>query len=280
MRGKQVSRTYSDIITEAQGLQSQGIQEISLIAQDLTFYGREKNGPGSNLPELLKGLLSETDLPWIRMMYAYPAFINDDLMDLMANEPRICSYLDMPIQHASNNMLKKMRRGHTQESLRKLLLSLRDNVPGIALRTTLLLGFPSETNEDVDILHDLIEEIKFDRLGCFPYSDEEGTHAAEAFPVEDLIEEDVIQDRISRIMNTQAAISLDRNESLIGEEIEVLIDSEAEGSDYHFYARTQWDAPEVDNRVCILEGDATPGEFRKVKILSASEYDLEAKIID
>ncbi len=280
MRGKQVSKTYSDIITEAQGLQSQGIQEISLIAQDLTFYGREKNGPGSNLPELLKGLLSETDLPWIRMMYAYPAFINDDLMDLMANEPRICSYLDMPIQHASNNMLKKMRRGHTQESLRKLLLSLRDNVPGIALRTTLLLGFPSETNEDVDILHDLIEEIKFDRLGCFPYSDEEGTHAAEAFPVEDLIEEDVIQDRISRIMNTQAAISLERNESLIGEEIEVLIDSEAEGSDYHFYARTQWDAPEVDNRVCILEGDATPGEFRKVKILSASEYDLEAKIID
>lgn len=280
MRGKQVSKSVKNIIEEAQALQEQGIQEISLIAQDLTFYGREKNGPGSNLTELLQALISETDIPWIRMMYGYPAFINDDLIDMMANEKRICSYLDMPIQHASNNMLKRMRRGHTEESLRKLLLKLRSNVPDIALRTTLLLGFPGETEEDVKTLINLMDEIKFDRLGCFPYSDEEGTHAFDAFPKSDHLSEEVIQDRISRVMTRQADISLERNESLIGKELEVLIDSEAEGSDYHFFARTQWDAPEVDNRVCILEGSATPGSFRKVQILSASEYDLEARLID
>lgn len=279
MRGKQVSSPINKLVLEAQDLQSQGIQEISLIAQDLTFYGREKHGPGSNLVELLQALLSETDIPWIRMMYAYPAFINDDLMDLMANEKRICSYLDMPIQHASNNMLKRMRRGHTEESLRKLLLKLRSNIPDIALRTTILMGFPGETEEDVKTLINLMDEIKFDRLGCFPYSNEEGTHAFDAFSESDHLSEELIQDRIARVMSRQADISLERNESLIGQELEVLIDNEAEGSDYHFFARTQWDAPEVDNRVCILEGSATPGEFRKVQIIGASEYDLEARLI-
>lgn len=277
MRGKQNSRPIDKIITEINSLHSAGIKEISLVAQDLTFYGREKNGPQATLDSLIKTILAETDMEWLRLMYAYPAFLNDPLIDLIANEKRVCSYIDMPIQHGSDRVLKWMRRGHTRQSLLKLLRRLRSGIPDLALRTTLLLGFPGEEDEDFEQLLDMVEEFKFDRLGCFTYSDEEGTSAFDLdlprVPLE------IAQDRAQTLMGIQQNISLARNEQLIGKELEVLIDSVAEGSEFHYYARTQWDAPEVDNRVMIHTGDAEVGTFRKVLITDASEFDLEAKLI-
>ena len=277
MRGKQRSRTIADIIDEVNALTEQGVQEISLIGQDLSFYGREKGGPGETLEMLLNGLVNHTDVPWIRLMYAYPAFLNNGLLDLMAKEDRICNYLDMPIQHASDKMLKLMRRGHTQASLRTLLTKLRQKVPNIALRTTLLLGFPGETKDDFEQLMELIQDVKFDRLGCFTFSEEEGTHSFDL--KEKRVPLEVAEKRAKDLMDVQRLISMERNESLIGTTQRVLIDSVAEGSEYHFYARTQWDAPEVDNRVQILEGNADVGTFREVKIVAASEYDLDAILL-
>jgi ribosomal protein S12 methylthiotransferase len=277
MRGKQNSRPIDKIITEINSLHSAGIKEISLVAQDLTFYGREKNGPQATLDSLITTILAETDMEWLRLMYAYPAFINDPLIDLIANEKRVCNYIDMPIQHGSDRVLKWMRRGHTRQSLLKLLRRLRDGIPDLALRTTLLLGFPGEKDEDFEQLLDMVEEFKFDRLGCFTYSDEEGTSAFDLdlprVPLE------IAQGRAQTLMGIQQNISLARNEQLIGKELEVIIDSVAEGSEFHYYARTQWDAPEVDNRVMIHTGDADVGTFRKVLITDASEFDLEAKLI-
>ena len=275
-RGKQISRTMEDIVKEAQLLENQGVKELTLIAQDLTFYGRERGAEG-NLESLLELLLKETGIPWFRLTYAYPAFITDKLLDLIANQKRICNYLDMPIQHASDRMLKLMRRGHTRASLTKILQKLRQ-IPDMALRTTVLLGFPGETEQDFEELLDLAQEIKFDRLGGFTYSDEEGTYAYDLD--EPKVPLEVAEERLDILMTQQQQISLDRNLNLIGRELDVILDYVPEGSPYHFQGRTQWDALEVDNFVNIVDGSGDLGTFRKVQILDASEYDLEAKFID
>lgn len=281
IRGKQISFTPKELILQAQNLQEQGIQEISLIAQDLTFYGREKGGPGSTLTTLLKTLLSETDIPWFRLMYAYPAFVDDELLGLIAAEERICSYLDMPIQHASDQVLQWMRRGHTGHSLRSLLRKIRSQVPDIALRTTVLTGFPGETEDDFRQLLDLMEEIRFERLGGFAYSPEENTPAESLDKLLKLprVDEETARNRLGQVMELQQMISLDRNQSLIGKTMKVLIDQVAEESEYHFFARSQWDAPEIDNMIRIQDGDADPGTFRNVQIVDAFEYDLDARFI-
>lgn len=283
MRGSQISSTIEELVEQAKVLESEGIKEISLIAQDLSFYGREKNvNNPENLVALLKALIAETNISWFRLMYAYPAFLSDELISLIANEDRICKYLDMPIQHASDSILKNMRRGHSGESLRTLLRKLRKDIPNLALRTTVLVGFPGETDDDFQDLLDIIEEIKFDRLGGFAYSPEEGTPAEvdEELLKLERVPSDVAQNRLNQVMELQSMISLERNQSLIGQEMDVLVDSIAEESEFHFYARTQWDAPEIDNQVRILEGDATPGEFVKVRIVDAYEYDLDAVIVE
>jgi len=281
IRGKQRSFTPKELILQAQNLQQQGIQEISLIAQDLTFFGREKGGPGSTLTELLKALLKETDVPWFRLMYAYPAFVDDELLGLIANEERICSYLDMPIQHASDQVLQWMRRGHTGNSLRTLLRKIRSQVPDIALRTTVLTGFPGETEEDFRQLLDLMEEIRFERLGGFAYSPEENTPAESLDKLLKLprVDEETARNRLGQVMELQQMISLDRNQSLVGKTMKVLIDQVAEESEYHFLARSQWDAPEIDNMIRIQDGDADPGTFRNVQIVDAFEYDLDARFV-
>jgi ribosomal protein S12 methylthiotransferase len=279
MRGKQKSRSIADIVAEAQQLQAWGIKEVSLIAQDLTFFGREKEGKES-LEQLLHALLRHTDIPWIRMMYAYPAFLTDGLIDVMATEKRICKYLDIPIQHASGAMLKAMRRNYTAEQLREGLLRMRNAIPGLALRSTALLGYPGETEADVDALMGFLEEMRFRHLGCFAYSDEEGTFAYDLQPK---VAQDVIEARVERVMTLQRQISLEDNEKRIGDVVEVMIDSVAEGADHHYVGRTEGDAPEVDNSVLIFgtEGamDADPGSFRKVRIDDASEYDLIATLL-
>ncbi|MDB5049803.1 MAG: ribosomal protein methylthiotransferase RimO [Fibrobacteres bacterium] len=279
MRGKQKSRAIADIVAEAQQLQSWGIREISLIAQDLTFFGREKDGKES-LEQLLHALIRHTDIPWIRMMYGYPAFLTDGLIDVMATEKRICKYMDIPIQHASAPMLKAMRRNYSAEQLREGLLRMRNAIPGIALRTTALLGYPGETEKDVDELMAFLEEMRFRHMGSFSYSDEEGTHA---FDLEPKVPQDVIEARVDRVMTLQRQISLEENEKRIGRTMEVIIDAVAEGADHHYAGRTEGDAPEVDNTVLIFGAadamDADPGTFRKVLITDASEYDLMATLL-
>jgi ribosomal protein S12 methylthiotransferase len=279
MRGKQKSRTIADIVAEAQQLQAWGIKEVSLIAQDLTYFGREKNGKES-LEQLLRALIKETDIPWFRMMYGYPAFLTDGLIDVMATEKRICKYMDIPIQHASANMLKAMRRNYTAQELRDGLLRMRNAIPNLALRTTALLGYPGETEKDVDELMAFLEEMRFRHMGSFSYSDEEGTHA---YDLEPKVPQEVIEERVDRVMTLQRQISLEENEKRVGQTVEVIIDAVAEGADHHYAGRTEGDAPEVDNTVLIFgaEGamDADPGTFRKVQITDASEYDLVAVLL-
>jgi ribosomal protein S12 methylthiotransferase len=276
MRGKQRSRSIADIVAEAQQLEAWGIKEISLIAQDLTFFGREGGGK-ENLEDLLKALLRETGVSWFRLMYAYPAFLTDGLLETMALEKRVCKYLDMPVQHASNRMLKAMRRNYTGESLRAQLAHLRRSVPGIALRTTVLLGYPGETEEDVHQLLDLIEETRFRHLGGFTYSDEEGTHA---YGLQEKVPTALMEERLGRVMDLQREIAMEENQKRIGSTLEVVLDSVAEGESHHFVGRTEGDAPEVDGRVLIHGAlDAEIGSFRKVFVTEAREYDLEGQLL-
>lgn len=272
MRGKQRSRDIASLVEEARQLEAQGIREVSLIAQDLTFFGREKNGT-ETLEDLLRALLRETGIPWFRLMYAYPAFLTEGLLDVMATEKRVCSYLDMPIQHASDRMLKAMRRNYTAVSLRRQLARLREAVPGIALRTTVVLGYPGETEADVEELLELVEETRFRHLGGFTYSDEEGTHA---FDLQPKVPQDVMEERLGRVMDLQREIATEDNQARIGQTVEVIVDAVAEGETHHFVGRTEGDAPEVDGRVLIHgPADAEVGSFRKVYITGATEYDLE-----
>ena len=274
MRGKQRSRGIASLVEEAQQLEAQGIREISLIAQDLTYFGREKNGT-ETLEDLLRALLRETGIPWFRMMYAYPAFLTEGLLDVMATESRVCSYLDMPIQHASDRMLKAMRRNYTAVSLRRQLANLRASVPGIALRTTVVLGYPGETEADVEELLELVEETRFRHLGGFTYSDEEGTHA---FDLQPKVPQDVMEARLGRVMDLQREIAAEDNQARVGQTVEVIVDAVAEGETHHFVGRTEGDAPEVDGRVLIHGAeDAEVGSFRKVFITGATEYDLEGR---
>jgi ribosomal protein S12 methylthiotransferase len=282
MRGKQRSRKIADIVKEAQDLQSWGIKEVSLIAQDLTYFGREKNGT-ETLEDLLKALIRETDIPWFRLMYGYPAFITDGLLEVMAAEKRVCKYLDMPIQHASDRMLKAMRRNYTAAQLRDILKRIRQAVPGIALRSTALVGYPGETGADVEELLALVEEVRFRHLGCFTYSDEDGTHA---FDLKPKVAQEDMEERMDRVMSLQRQIALEDNLARVGQTVEVVIDAVAEGQDYHFAGRTEGDAPEVDNQVLIFaaggdgeDAGAEPGTFRRVLVTDAREYDLEAKLL-
>jgi ribosomal protein S12 methylthiotransferase len=276
MRGKQVSRRIADIVAEAQDLQKWGIKEVTLIAQDLTYFGREKNGAES-LEQLLKSLLRETDIPWFRLMYAYPAFVTDGLLEVMGQEKRICNYLDMPVQHSSDRMLQAMRRNYSANDLRSLIQKMRQAIPNLNLRTTVLLGYPGEQEDDVKNLLEFIEETRFRHLGCFPYSDEDGTHA---FELGEKVETTEIQDRIARVMTLQQQIAFEENESRIGQEMTVIIDRVAEGADHHFEGRTEGDAIEVDSRVLIHGAkDIDIGSFQKVRITDVAEYDLEAILL-
>jgi ribosomal protein S12 methylthiotransferase len=282
MRGKQKSRKIADLVGEAQELQGYGIKEVSLIAQDLTYFGREKGGT-EDLEQLLRALVRETDIAWFRLMYAYPAFLTDGLLEVMATEKRVCNYLDIPIQHASDRMLKAMRRNYTSAQLKETLRKVRAAVPGIALRSTALVGYPGETEADVEELLGVIEETRFRHLGSFTYSDEDGTHA---FGLAPKVPQDVMEERMDRVMSLQRQIALEDNLKRVGETVEVVIDAVAEGEDHHFSARTEGDAPEVDNRVLLFADDgkgghldADPGTFRKALVTDAREYDLEARLL-
>jgi len=269
MRGKHVSQSIEKLVKEAEGLAKNGVKELILIAQDLTYYGLDLYKK-RNLAELLENLVKVEGIEWIRLHYAFPTGFPMDVLELMKNEPKICNYLDIPLQHISDNILKSMRRGTTQEKTTQLLKDFRAAVPGITIRTTLIVGYPGETEEDFEILKNWVKEMRFERLGCFAYSHEENTHA---FTLEDDVPEEVKQARATEIMDLQAQISWDLNQEKLDKTFKCIIDRK-EGQ--YFIGRTESDSPDVDNEVLI---DASKhylktGEFANIKIFDATEFDL------
>lgn len=277
IRGKQESFSVESIVSEARQLEAQGVQELTLIAQDTTFYGHDQGKKGPSLAQLLKAILQETCIPWIRTLYWYPEFIDDELLDLMASEPRLCKYVDMPIQHASDHVLKLMRRHYSAKSLKQLLETIRKKIPGVTLRTTVLVGFPGETQDDFEELMRLVQDIRFEHLGGFVFSPEEGTPALQL--KEAAVPEDLARARLDAINDVQEEISSEVNEALIGKTVKVLIDEIAEESDYHFIGRTEGNSLDSDDIVKIIEGDATPGKFYSVQIVDAEPHELVGRIV-
>ena len=275
MRGKHRSTPIEDIIIEAKKLAAKGVKELILIAQDLTYYGLDLYKK-RNLAELLRELVKVEGVEWIRLHYAFPTGFPMDVLEVMKNEPKVCNYLDIPLQHISDKILKSMRRGTTQEKTTKLLAEFRKAVPEMAIRTTLIVGYPGETEEDFQILKDWVTEMRFERLGCFAYSHEENTHA---YNLVDDVAQEVKQQRTNQIMEIQSQISWELNQQKIGKTYRVVIDRK-EGT--NFVGRTEFDSPDVDNEVLI---DATKtylktGEFATVKITEAADYDLYAEAVN
>jgi ribosomal protein S12 methylthiotransferase len=273
MRGKHKSTTIEDLVTEAEKLAANGVKELILIAQDLTYYGLDLYKK-RNLAELLEHLVKVDGIEWIRLHYAFPTGFPMDVLDVMKREPKICNYLDIPLQHISDSILKSMRRGTTKEKTTKLLNEFRAKVPEMTIRTTLIVGYPGETEEDFQTLKEWVKDMRFERLGCFTYSHEENTHA---FNLEDDVPEDVKMQRANEIMEIQSQISWELNQAKIGQEFKVVIDRK-EGN--YFVGRTEFDSPDVDNEVLI---DATKtylktGEFTTVKVVEAEDFDLYAVV--
>lgn len=273
MRGKHVSKPIEELVKEAKNLARNGTKELLLIAQDSTYYGLDLYKK-RNLSELLKHLSDVEGIDWIRLHYAFPTGFPEDILDVMAERDNICNYLDMPLQHGSTNMLKKMRRGTTREKQEALIAKIRDKVPNIALRTTLIAGHPGETEADFAEMMDFVEKTRFDRLGIFPYSHEESTHA---FSFEDDVPDDLKQERADAVMDLQAGISLELNQEKIGKQFKVLIDRKESG---YFVGRTEYDSPEVDNEVLIdaKENYLRIGDFVNVDITDATEFDLHGTL--
>ena len=274
MRGKHKSRSIDEIIIEAKKLAQKGVQELILIAQDLTFYGLDIYKK-RNLSELLKSLVKVDGIQWIRLHYAFPSGFPLDVLDIIAKEKKICNYLDIPLQHISEKILKSMRRGGSKEKTNSLINKIRTKVPGIAIRTTLIVGYPGETEEDFSLLKDWVKEMQFERLGCFTYSHEENTHA---YNLIDNVPDDIKRKRANEIMEIQSEISWKLNRDKIGKEFNVIIDRK---SGNYYLGRTEFDSPDVDNEVLI---DARTnylkvGEFVKAKIIDASDFDLYAEVI-
>ena len=271
MRGMQKSRTIPAIMDEAERLVSNGTRELLVIAQDSTSYGWDLETK-VYLSDLLRELNTINDLEWIRVHYAHPAHLSQRIIDAMAESDKVCDYLDMPIQHAADSILKSMNRGLGQDGIRNRIQRLRDAIPEIAIRTTLIVGYPGETENDFNSLQDFVEEMKFDRLGVFTYSEEEGTGAAH---LDDNIPRQVKDDRKNLLIEIQNEISLDRNESFVGKTLNVLVDQEGENVSV---GRTEYDSPEIDNIVHI-QGKVDKGNFVRVRIESANEYELIGSIV-
>ena len=273
MRGKHISRTIESLVNEARNQAKNGVKELILIAQELTYYGLDLYKKRA-LSDLLNRLCEVDGIEWIRLHYAYPSKFPLDIIETMAAQPKICNYLDMPLQHAADNVLNLMKRQITQADQRQLISDIRSIIPTIALRTTMLVGFPGETEEDFKILNDYIEDIQFDRLGTFMYSHEEDTSA---YLLDNSVSDEVKADRSNRLMETQQQISFDKNLAKIGKEFKILVDRK-EGE--YFIGRTQYDSPEVDNEVLVsaAENYLRVGDFAQVEIINAESYDLYGRL--
>lgn len=272
MRGKHQSRSIEFLVKEAEHLASRGVRELMLIAQDLTYYGLDLYGK-RRLDDLLNALADVKGIDWIRLHYAYPSGFPMEVLPVIRERATICNYLDIPLQHISDNVLKTMRRGINHRRTCELMDRIREEVPGIALRTTLLVGHPGETEEDHQELLQFIKTYRFDRLGVFTYSHEENTYGGDTY--EDLIPEEVKERRRDEVMELQQEISFELNREKVGKTFKTLIDREEDG---YFVGRTEFDSPEVDNEVIIQDADLQVGEFYEVLITDAMEYDLIGKV--
>ncbi len=275
IRGEHVSVPMNDLLKEARLLADKGVKELILIAQDLTYYGRDIDGQ-YHIVELVKQLLEIKEFEWIRLHYGYPQGFPDELFDMMNNEPRICNYIDLPLQHISTPILKNMRRGVDKEQTINFVKNARNRVPGIAFRTTFIVGFPGETEEQFEELCDFVREMKFERAGVFAYSPEEGTPAYE---MEDDVPDEVKQERVDAIMEIQQNISLEINEKRVGTVEKVLIDR-IEGD--YYIGRTQYDSPEVDDEILISidDNELNVGDFVNVRLIKADYFDLYGEVFD
>lgn len=274
MRGKHKSTPIESLVIEAEKLAANGVKELILIAQDLTYYGLDLYKK-RNLAELLEALVKVEGVEWIRLHYAFPTGFPLDVLDVMKREPKVCNYIDIPLQHISDAILKSMRRGTTKEKTTKLISQFRAAVPEMTIRTTLIVGYPGETEENFQELKQWVSDMRFERLGCFTYSHEENTHA---YNLEDDVPEDVKIDRANQIMEIQSQISWELNQHKIGQEFKVVVDRK-EGN--YFVGRTEFDSPDVDNEVLI---DATKtylktGEYTTVKITEAEDFDLYGEVV-
>ena len=273
MRGKHKSVSIEDLVSQAKILAEKGIKELILIAQDSTYYGIDLYGTRS-LSKLLKELVKVDGIEWIRLHYAFPNGFPVDVLEVINSEPKICNYIDIPLQHISNKILKSMKRGASMEKINDLIQMFRDKVPEIAIRTTLIVGYPGETNEDYELLKEWVKNTKFDRLGCFTYSHEENTGA---YKLTDDVPQKIKNDRLNEIMEIQSQISWELNQKKIGKKFKVLIDRKRGN---YYVGRTQYDSPDVDNEV-LIQADTNflrVGEFVDVKIIEASDFDLYAEV--
>jgi ribosomal protein S12 methylthiotransferase len=273
MRGQHISKPIEAIVAEAETLVQKGVKEIMLIAQELTYYGLDIYKK-RELPRLLHALADVKGLEWIRLHYAYPSKFPLEILDVMRERPNICNYLDMPLQHASDHMLKAMRRNITRAEMTELIHQIRERVPGICLRTTLIAGFPGETEEDIAELKSFLEEHRFDRVGIFQYSHEENTSA---YDLVDDVPADIKAERAQEVMEVQQEISYEKNQEKVRKVFKVIIDKKEAG---RYLGRTEFDSVEVDNEVVIHSTKKLPiGEFVNVKITKAYDYDLEGEVV-
>jgi len=274
IRGKHKSGTIESLLEETAFLAEKGVKELIIIGQDTTDYGKDIYGK-RNLAELLTKLSGVKGIEWIRLLYAYPSHFPDDLLEVIAGNPHICKYLDMPLQHISGNVLKSMRRGITSKRTRDLIYKIRKNIPGITLRTTFIVGYPNETEDDFAQLCDFVKEMEFDRIGAFTYSIEENTSG---YDLGDPVPKEEKEERLANLMEIQNGISFNKNKSLIGSKVKVIIDKFEENM---YYARSERDAPEVDGDILIQKGKEkiNIGDFYNVKITGCSDYDLKAGLI-
>lgn len=275
IRGKHISVPMEDVLKEARSLAAKGVKELMVIAQDTTYYGIDLYGK-RRLADLLSELCRVEGIEWIRLHYAYPAAFPEDVIEVMAREPKICKYLDIPFQHISDNILSAMKRRHDKAEALELIKRLRKAIPDIALRTTLLVGYPGETEQDQAELEEFVREVRFDRLGVFPYSEEEGTYSARE--LRDDVPDDVKELRAARVMQIQEQISLENNLQRVGRTMRVIVDSRQ--GDY-YVARSEYDSPEVDQEILIPVElrQLRKGGFYEVKITGAEDYDLYGEVV-
>jgi ribosomal protein S12 methylthiotransferase len=274
IRGRFRSRKIDDIIKEAKQLARYGIKELILVAQDTTLYGKDIYHQQS-LVRLLKNLVKIKEIEWIRILYSHPAHWTDELIEVYKENPKICRYVDLPLQHISNNILKIMNRPYSRKAAEKLLAKLR-KIPDLAIRTSFIVGFPGETDKDFNELLDFIKEKKFAHLGCFKYSREQGTVA---YNLPNQIPEKIKRERYNKIMETQQQISLKRMQGFIGKKVRVIIDGKSKDRRYKYIGRSQYDAPEIDGIMYVKAPDAKPGDFVNVKITNAQPYALKGHIV-
>jgi len=276
MRGKQRSRPADDLVREVEGLVAAGVLEVNLVSQDTVAYGRDL-GDGSNLADAVRRIADVPGLRWVRVFYLYPEKLTDDLIDLIGQHPKVVPYVDMPLQHAADGMLRRMKRGHGGARLRELVLRLRARIPGLFFRTAFIVGHPGETEAEFEELCEFVRFAEFDRVGVFQYSDEASAHSS---TLPDKVPARTIAARAKTLMSIQRRISKKKNRALVGQELDVLVEGPSEDSELVMMGRHAGQAPEIDGCVYLSGGSALPGEFRRVRITQASDYDLVGELDD